>query len=629
VVVPAGLALTNIALATIVVAILFLARDVVVPIVLALFLTFVLAPLVGLLQRWHFPRAMAVLSSVTVAFALVFVLSTMVVTQLRQLSNDLPGYQTTLGEKFHALRETVVGSGLMKGSTILKDMTKALDVPDQSKPPSAVPLTEPGNPRKPVPVEVHQPEPGASDTLVTLLRPLVTPITTTAIIIVFVLFFLFQREDLRNRFIRLAGTRDLERTTTALDDAGQRLARFFLTQLIVNGAFGIVIGAGLALIGVPSAPLWGLLAAILRFVPYLGAPLSAVLPLTLAAAVGPDWTMALWTAALFVVVEVVTGQMVEPVVYGQSAGLSPVAIVVAAAFWAWLWGPLGLLISTPLTLCLVVMARHVDGMQFIDIMLGDQAALTPQQATYQRMLAGDPVETIEHAHSLLKEGSILEYYQEILLGALSLAQQDAEQGRLDEKRLDNILKTVTEVVEDLGDRDGGSAPKTKPPDEVAAGQQDGDVVRLRSQDPTVVCLPGFGKLDEAAAVVVTDALKREGIGARALSRDAAPSGEADSPAILCICFLENLSEARMRYTMRRLFGSEAPKAVVLALFGANSQNASNAEVKSGQSFKAAYTLQTTVTDILAASTRDQGASVQAPVDVGAGSENGNPATARS
>jgi predicted PurR-regulated permease PerM len=629
VVVPAGLALTNIALATIVVAILFLARDVIVPIVLALFLTFVLAPLVGLLQRWHFPRSIAVLSSVTVAFAIVFVLSTMVAIQLRQLSNDLPGYQTTLGEKFHALRETVVGSGLLKGSTILKDMTKALDVPDQSKPPNTVQLTEPSNPRKPLPVEVRQPEPGASDILVTLLRPLVTPITTTAIIIVFVLFFLFQREDLRNRFIRLAGTRDLERTTTALDDAGQRLARFFLTQLIVNSAFGIVIGAGLAMIGVPSAPLWGLLAAILRFVPYLGAPLSAVLPLTLAAAVGPDWNMALWTAALFVVVEVLTGQLVEPVVYGQSAGLSPVAIVVAAAFWAWLWGPLGLLISTPLTLCLVVMARHVDGLQFIDIMLGDQAALTPQQATYQRMLAGDSVETIEHAHSLLKEVSISEYYQEILLGALSLAQQDAERGRLDEKRLDNILKTVTEVVEDLCDRDGGSAPKTKPPDEVAASQQDDNVVRLRSPDPIVLCLPGLGRLDEAAAVLVADALKREGIGARAANRDAAPSSEANGPATLCICFLENLSEARMRYTMRRLLRSEAPKAVVLALFGANSQNASNAEVKSEQLFKAAYTLQTAVTDILAVSTRDQGSSVQARADVGVGSEDGNPATTRS
>jgi hypothetical protein len=327
--------------------------------------------------------------------------------------------------------------------------------------------------------------------------------------------------------------------------------------------------------------------------------------------------MALWTAALFGVVEALTGQMVEPLVYGRSAGLSPVAIVVAAAFWAWLWGPLGLLISTPLTLCLVVMARHVDGLQFIDIMLGDQAALTPQQATYQRMLAADPIETIEHADSLLKDMSISEYYQEILLGALALAQLDAERGRLDEKRLDNILKTVTEVVEDFRDRDGGSEPRKKPGHEaVAASRQDGKIVRLRGPDPNVICLPGLGKLDEAVAVVVADTLNRAGIETRAASREAAPAGDANSAAIVCVCFLDKVSEARMRYIMRRLLGSEAPKAVVLALFGANAADVSDAEVQPERRFKTAYTLQATVTEILAITTGDRRCSVQAAPEVG-------------
>jgi predicted PurR-regulated permease PerM len=593
VLVPPGVIFTNIALATIVVAVLFLAREVIVPVVLALFLTFVLAPLVGLLQRWHLPRSIAVLSSVTVAFAILFALSMMVLTQLRQLSNDLPRYQTTLGEKVRDLRETVAGSGLIKGSAILKDMTKAVDEPERNNSSNAAQLPEPSPSRKPVPVEVHQPDAGASDTMVAVLRPLVTPLTTTAIIIVFVIFFLFQREDLRNRFIRLAGTGDLERTTSALDDAGQRLAQLFLTQLIVNGVFGIVIGAGLAVIGVPSAPLWGLLAAILRFVPYLGAPLSAVLPVTLAAAVGPDWSMVLWTAALFVVVEALTGQIAEPLVYGRSAGLSPVAIVVAAAFWAWLWGPLGLLISTPLTLCLVVMARHVDGLQFIDIMLGDQPALTHEQATYQRMLAGDPVETIEHGHARLKEMSIPEYYEKILLGALALAQQDAERGQLDDTRLDNIIKTVTAVVEDFGDRDGPAADGKKSAAEtVGAGE------------PAVICLPGMGKLDEAAAIVVTGALDLEGVEAHAASSETLPGPEAKG-AILCVCFLEQLSEARRRYTMRRLIRSETAKVIVLALFGANSDNPSDAEPQPEKRFETAYTLQATVAHISAMTKRNR------------------------
>jgi predicted PurR-regulated permease PerM len=607
--VPAGLAFRNIALAAIVVAILFLAREVILPVVLALFLTFVLTPLVGFLQRLRFPRPLAVICSVTVAFAVVFALSMMVVTQLRQLSSDLPRYQVTLGEKIHELRETFAGSELIKGSAVLKNMTRALNGPDRGGPRTNTASTpEQAPPPKPLPVEVHQPDPSATDTLVAVLSPLIAPITTTAIIVVFVMFFLLQREDLRNRFIRLAGTSDLERTTTALDDAGQRLARFFVTQLIVNSSFGIVVGAGLALIAVPSAPLWGLLAAILRFVPYLGAPMAAVLPLTLAAAVGPDWHMVLWTVALFVVVELLTGQLVEPLAYGQSAGLSPVAVIVAAAFWAWLWGPLGLLISTPLTLCLVVTARHVEGLQFIDIMLGDQPALTHQQAAYQRMLAGDPIETIEHAHTHLKDMSVEQYYEDIMFGALALAQQDAERGRLDDKRLGNIVKTVSAVVEDFNDRNGPAAARGNADESEKSREPAGKVVRLRGSAPAVVCLPGMGKLDEAAAIVVADALIRAGVPARPVSTDTMLA-DCEGAATLCLCFLEELSEARMRYTVRRLAGAGSGKNIVVALLGANTESPTAADPASQPGFKTVYTLGATVGDVLALMRKSQRSSV--------------------
>ena len=473
-IIPAGVAFNNFMVIAVIVATLYFAREILVPIALAVLLSFVLAPLVKLLQRVRIPRPVAVLLAVVVALAVAISLGTMVMLQVNQLVSDLPRYQTTLGQKVHSLRDTLGPSGVLKGaSNVLKDLSQELETND-SKKPAVVPhsLTQTGGATAPIPVEVHQPVPGASETFVAVLQPLVGPFTTTGIVLVFVTFFLFQREDLRNRFIRLVGSGDIERTTTALDDAGRRLGKLFATQLILNAIFGFVIGSGLALIGVPSAPLWGLLAMILRFVPYIGAVLAAVLPLTLAAAVDADWRMAIWTIALYTFVELVMGQVIEPFIYGRSAGLSPVAIVISAAFWTWLWGPLGLLMSTPLTLCLAVLARHVDRLQFIDIMIGDQPALTPQQAAYQRMLTGDPVEAIQQARAFLKEGTVLAYYDEILVGALRLAQADAEQGRLDDARLEKIFKTVFDTVEDLAEHRIGETSNERPDEHASTAESD-------------------------------------------------------------------------------------------------------------------------------------------------------------
>ena len=400
-----------------------------------------------------------------------------------------------------------------------------------------------------------------------MLQPLVSPLATTGIVLIFVTFFLFQREDLRNRFIRLAGSGDIERTTAALDDAARRLGKLFATQLVLNAVFGLIIGAGLAFVGIPSASLWGLLAMILRFVPYIGAPLAAVLPLTLAAAVGGDWTMVIWTAALFLIVEPVMGQVIEPFIYGHSAGLSPVAIVVAAAFWTWLWGPVGLLMSTPLTLCLVVLARHVDQLKFLDIMLGDQPALTPQQAAYQRMLTGDPIEAIEQARLFLKQDTVMVYYNTILIGALRLAQADAEQGRLDDDRLENIFKTVSDVVEDLAehDRAASDVKPCGPPNEVVA------LTDSEFGEP-VYCVPGLGRLDDCAVLVVADALRRGRIHARVTGATAAI--DSDEASSICLCYVENVSRARIDYAVRKL-SRKAPGAriVVCLLSGSEKSEA--------------------------------------------------------
>jgi predicted PurR-regulated permease PerM len=512
----------------------------------------------------------------------------MVMVQVNQLAGDLPRYQTTLSEKAHNLRDALGPTSLLRdASELLKGLGKELENPDlqrRATPPPA--LSQSADTKRPVPVEVHQPEPGASETLVAVLKPLIAPFTTSGIVLIFVTFFLFQREDLRNRFIRLAGSGDIERTTAALDDAGRRLGKLFATQLILNAVFGCVIGFGLALIGVPSASLWGLLAMILRYVPYIGALLAAVLPLTLAAAVGSDWTMVIWTAGLFAVVEPLMGQVIEPFIYGHSAGLSPVAIVVAAAFWTWLWGPLGLLMSTPLTLCLVVLARHADRLQFIDIMLGDQPALTPQQVAYQRMLAGDPVEAIEQAKAFLKERTVIEYYDEILVKALRLAQADAEQGRLDDARLENIFKTVSDIVEDLtehGDRDTGPGGEGQP-------SPDGKIVPWVSADfgKPVFCVPGLGRLDDCGVMVVADVLRREGINARAAG--ATTAIENDEAASICVCYLENVSKARLSHAVRKLSRKAPAARIVICLLADVGQESS----ASPPDIEASHSLEATV-----------------------------------
>jgi predicted PurR-regulated permease PerM len=394
-----GTTLINLAVAALIIAGLYLGREIFVPLALAVLLSVVLAPFVVWMQSWGIPRTISVLVVVFIGFSIIFSLGGLMVSQASRLAEDLPKYQQTLRDKIESLRGIAGGSGTLdRASKVLTDLKTELQNSESSRPRSAGdPLRQPTD--KPITVEVKQPDPGALTTLVAIITPLLSPLTTTGIVIIFVVFMLMQRQDLRNRFVKLAGSQDIQRTTAALDEAGERLSKLFLTQIAFNAAFGLAIGVGPEIIGIPSAPLWGLIATILRFVPYIGAPISAIIPLILAAAVGSGWEMLLFTAALFGILELLAGQVIEPLVYGHSTGLSPVAIVVSASFWTWLWGPVGLVLATPLTICLVVVGRHVDRLQFLDIMLGDQPALTPPQLVYQRMLAGDPIEAAEQARS--------------------------------------------------------------------------------------------------------------------------------------------------------------------------------------------------------------------------------------
>ena len=578
---PPGTALINLAVTALIVTALYFAREVLVPVALAVLFSFVLAPFVVRLQSWRVPRTLSVLVAVFVGFSIIFSLGGLMVSEANRLAEQLPGYQQTLREKIQGLRGVAAGGSgaLERASKVLRELDTDLQNPARGQ--STVDGLRRQPMDKPIPVEIRQPDPGTLTTLVAIIQPLIQPLTTTGIVVIFVIFILLQRQDLRNRFIRLAGSHDIQRTTAALDDAGQRLSRLFLNQIIVNASFGLIIGIGLQLIGVPSAPLWGLVATILRFVPYVGSPISAVFPLILAAAVGSGWGMLLMTAALFGTLQLIAGQIVEPLVYGRSSGLSPVAIVISASFWTWLWGPIGLVLATPLTVCLVVVGRHVDRLQFFDVLLGNEPALTPPQLVYQRMLAGDPIEASQQAQAYLKGASLEDYYDTILLDGLRLAEADARLGRLDRERVDRILATVNEVVDDL------ETHEDRPPSTTAITDTRSDFARLepvtdigstvplleRWERPgAVLCIPGAGKLDEAAALILAQMLKRQGIGAVAETADALSmarffSLDLSQAAAFCLCYVGKPSDAMIQYTVRRLSKRSKGGRIIIALLG--------------------------------------------------------------
>ncbi len=424
--------------------ILSLGRDVLMPVTLAIMLSFVLAPAVRLLQRWRLPRALAVLVVVVVAFGALFGVGALIAREAAQLAADLPRYTITMRDKIDALRNSAGGS-----VTIDRLIDMAQDLGRAIQPPETAPASAPAG-EKPLLVEIHERKPALPATLGNYLSPVLHPLATTGLILLFSLFILAQREDLRNRAIRLTGAADLRATTAAIDDAISRLSRFFLAQAALNLAFGTVVGLGLWLIGVPSPILWGVLAGILRFVPYIGAVISMVGPLVVAAAVDPGWSMLIATVILFAVVEPVAGHVVEPLLYGHSTGLSPIAVILAATLWTFLWGPVGLVLATPLTVCLVVLGRHVERLRFLDVMLGDRPALSPPQIFYQRMLAGDPAEAIDKARQVLKRRNLVTYYDEIALGGLRLAQDDRARGSLSREQQEEVGAAIETVVSTSG-----------------------------------------------------------------------------------------------------------------------------------------------------------------------------------
>jgi predicted PurR-regulated permease PerM len=546
--------------AALVVAALYVGRAVFIPIAIAILLSFVLAPLVRLLRRWRVPRVPSVSLVVLLAVAILGGLGALVAQQLADLTKELPNYESTITRKIESLKSLTAGSRtLERAAAALRNIGGQITeaTPGTAPPPKpgdagSGPQHAPaqGKEQQPIPVEVRQPDPLSFERLQSIAGSVLEPLATAGIVLVFVIFILFQREDLRDRFIRLVGSGDLQRTTAAMNDAARRLSRYFLFQTLMNATFGAFIAIGLWFIGVPSPFLCGTLAALMRFVPYVGAFIAAAVPILLAGAVAPGWEMMLEVAALFVITEPIVGQLIEPMVYGHQTGISPIAVVVSATFWTWLWGPVGLLLATPLTVCLVVLGRHVERLEFLDVLLGDAPPLTPVESFYQRLLAGDSSEVAEQAEEFIKERPLAEYYDEVALEALLMAQADIRRGALDDERQARIRETIGELVEDLQ------------ADDATGTQGEGEAAKAVEAEPpkiSIICIGGRTPLDEAAAALLAHLLQAEaGIATRVEPAVAmTPAGlmrlDAANAEVICLSYLDgDIGQAQVRYGVRRL-----------------------------------------------------------------------------
>jgi predicted PurR-regulated permease PerM/methylmalonyl-CoA mutase cobalamin-binding subunit len=539
--------LAGIAVGTLVIAALYFAQDVLIPITLAVMLSFVLSPVVNFLQRFRLWRAPAVILTVLAALGLLGLVGTLIGSQAASLTANAPQYAKTIEAKV----EGVQGFALARMASITKQLGtgKPAATPRGAAPTlNSGAVAAPPGPRRPIPVEVIQDSTSPFTIAKTIVEPILGPLETTVIVLIVAIFVLMQKEDLRDRFIRVFGSSDLHRTTRALDDAGQRLSKYFLSQLAVNTCFGLVIGVGLWFIGVPSPAMWGVMAGLLRFVPYIGSFLAAVAPAALGAAVDPGWGMTLEVVALFAIVEPLTGYVVEPLLYGHSTGLSPVSVIVSAVFWTWLWGPIGLIMSTPLTLCLVVMGRHVKSLEFFDVLLGDRPALTPVESFYQRILANNPDEALAQAETLLTDRSLTDYYDDVVLEGLKLAVEDEARGTIDNAGASRMTRSMLSVIDDL---QPSSAPQIQ------------NVSEMK-----VICVAGHGAFDDAVTAMLAQLLGQRGIEARripnnAVSRETIAALNVEAVDVIAISYLEVTgSPAKLRYLVRRL-RERAPAARII------------------------------------------------------------------
>ncbi len=596
-----------------VLALLYFARDVLVPITLAVILSMLIAPLVRLSRRLGLGQTWSVLAAVLMLGFSFAAVALVIGSQLVLMAQSLPHYEQTIERKIKTLNDVTVGkvdaftaqAGRLLNRRADNERFARLAAGRTSEPGAAaqpgpaVPATwhapaiaetqatlqsaNRATVAVPIPVELHEAPQSSVQLIEKILGSIWVPIETAGIVLVVLVFVLLEHEAVRDRFIRIAGGADIRLTTLAINDAGERLSRFFVSQFAVNFGLGLLVWIGLSIIGLPHPLLWAALAAVLRFVPYVGVWIAALCAVLLAAAVDPGWSLALATLILFLVVELIAGQLVEPQLYGHTTGLSPLSVVIAAIFWSWLWGPIGLIVSTPLTLCLVVAGRHIKALSLLDVLLGDTQALTMPERFYQRALSADSEEIITSARLFLKRNSFANYCDLVLLPALHLARIDLQSGAISMDQQSKVRSAMVSVIAAIGGVTNRPLRRPRPAsvlDSPNAGRQlrlQREQVSGRWQGPLVVppgsvmvCV-GLGSMaDDLATELLVRILRDQKIDARHFSLGDLPAGTPpEAAAAVSIVYVVSAfpSEERDRgeataQEMRRQF----PQACIVAVF---------------------------------------------------------------
>jgi predicted PurR-regulated permease PerM len=552
-----------------VIAILYLARGILIPLVFAVIVALVLSPAVAWLQKLGLGRLPSALLLMVVSIAIAGGVGWFIFNELVEVVNDLPSYQQNIHNKIQAIRTPSKGA-VGRAAASVKELGKELSsAPAPVAPPAPIHgrRNASNQPSPTVPVEIMAQPANEFEYVRQLATPVLAPLGILGMVLIFSVFLLTEQSDLRNRLFRLAGLDHLNVMTQALDDATRRVSRYLMMQLLVNSIFGVLCGTGLYLIGVPYAVLWGAVAGILRIVPYVGSVVAASLPLLLSLAVFDHWIPPLLVFLLFAALELVTGNFVEPWLYGMHTGISSLAILLTTVFWAALWGPAGLILATPLTVCVVVLGRHVPHLSFLHILLGDQPVLAAEAQVYQRLLAMDDHEARAVADVYLSENSLAELYDSVIIPALTMAEQDRHKGALDPAREEFVFLSVREMIAEFSEQTATSEAVNS--DAAADGELERNPACAAGR---VLCLPANDEADEIAAVMLAQLLDQAGCSALSLPLDPTLQHlvaivEPEQTDMFCISAVPPFAFAGAR-TLTRLLQVRFPRTkIVIGVWG--------------------------------------------------------------
>ena len=563
--------LLAVVVAVVTIAALYFARVVLIPFALAVLFTFILTPVVRLLERVHLGRAFSSLLVVFLTLATCAGLGWAVSKQFGQVVNEVPSYKVNIKEKLatlHWSESHILHNASETVTEISKDLV-AKPAPSSSDSAHSLEPTRstnnrPATPAQPVPVQVISPPSLPLESMQSILGLLARAL----IVVVFTIFMLIRREDLRNRLISLIGHGHIHLITQTLDEASSRVSKYLLMQFLVNTGYGIFIGMGLHFIGLPGALLWGVIVGILRFLPYVGPPLGGIMPLLLSMAVFDGWSKPLLVLGLFVITELAVSNLVEPMLYGAHTGISSLAIVMAAIFWTTIWGPIGLVLSTPLTVCLLVVGRHVPQLRFLHILLGDEPPLTPESRFYQRLLAMDYEEAREVLQKCLNEMSLEDLYENVLIPALGLAEQDRHQNLLQDENERFISQSTRELIDELWEpRNGETTPESE-------GARAETLLRTAVGPPTrslnILCIPARDEADEIVGTMLAQLLQRAGHQAECLEIGNAEHTLAqipkEKPDIVCISALPPFAIPAVRALYGRMHAQNPNQKIIVGLW---------------------------------------------------------------